>query len=182
MQIYEYKFSNMSTNTVITYGFDIDGVVIPLICDYTNINYGPVSPYIIFCKNNRQQIKNAYNNTLTFAQVAKTLGTIWKNIPDDFMEHFVNLSKINKIKSHNVNINGSNVELICDYTKIDFKAKSSPYLIFCNQNRQKIRDAYNDKLTFGELGEVCRSLWNEIPSDFRENFMSFAYYKSILDK
>lgn len=48
--------------------------------------------------------------------------------------------------------------------------KMSPYINFCYQNRNIIKNTFGSNLTFGELGRLLGKCWQELDVEFKNNF------------
>ena len=51
--------------------------------------------------------------------------------------------------------------LILTCIHLQVKRAPSPYIIFCNENRDKIKSA-NPTATFGQLGKLCGEAWRKL--------------------
>jgi hypothetical protein len=118
------------------------------------------SSYIIFCQHKRQEIKKE-NPALSATEVARELGKRWNALGESEKSFFQQLSK-------------GEVELKEEKEeKEDEKKKKTPsgYIIFCNENRGKVKDkhpSFSPKEITIELGKR----WKQLDEKGKDNYNS----------
>ena len=116
------------------------------------------SSYIIFCGHKREEIKKE-NPKLSATEVARELGKRWNALPDEEKSHYQTLSKAGNPKEE----------------EKEEKKKKAPsgYIIFCNENRSKVKED-NPSFAPKEITMELGKRWKELDEKGKDKYNSKA--------
>ena len=147
----------------------------------------PLTGYMLFCRETRAKLREAQPN-LSFSEVGKQLGEMWKSVPDDEKK------RLNQIVSHekekyrhdmaeyrNKHPQSSSDEDDKPQKKKRRKRKDanapkrplSAFFHFSAAKRPSLRSD-NPGLKFGELGKILGEQWRALDPDTRAPYQRLA--------
>jgi hypothetical protein len=149
----------------------------------------PLSAYILFCKDHRDEIKNK-NPNFKITEITVALGEMWKNVSDKKRKEYQEMADSDKTRY---------AEEMADYTpptkeenetksrrtrtkkeKNESKPKRAPsaYIIFCQEMRSTVKEEYPN-IGPKEITQKLGELWRELDAETKAELQAKAKQTTI---
>jgi HMG (high mobility group) box len=145
-----------------------------------------MSAFMLFCKDNRPKVRQEFDGQLTFGQIGKKLGEMWRATETSMKDEYKKRSDEDKLRAqkllarwyttHPETSSESEDDTRSRRRKKDPNAPKgaiSAYFFFCRKYRP-IEKSKNPEITFTELGKNLGAMWKQLTPEEREPFVQQA--------
>jgi len=145
----------------------------------------PLTAYMVFCNESREKVKQT-NPNISFGQVGKELGRLWKALDSSEKEKYEKIATELKAsykkeleKYKETKSSSSSEEKESPKKKRKKRDKDAPkpklsaYLIFSKETRPKVKE-HQPSLSFGEIGKHIGEKWRELSESDKQKFNKLA--------
>lgn len=142
----------------------------------------PLSAYILFCKDHRDEIKNK-NPSFKVTDITKELGERWKSITEKDKKKYEKMAGEDKTRYTEAMKSYTPPEKTEEKPAKKSRGKSSEekedkpkrapsaYIIFCSEMRSTVKDEYPD-LGPKDITKKLGELWRELDDDSKADYSS----------
>lgn len=134
----------------------------------------PQSAYLIFCNDNRSKVKEE-NPDIKATDVMKRLSEMWKDVKEDKKKSQIYIKKAEKAKEEYLKAMEKYTPPPGFGKKKEPKVKRAPtgYIIFCNDNRSRVKEENPDFKTTDVMKELGR-LWSSLEAGEKQSYLDKA--------
>jgi hypothetical protein len=132
------------------------------------------SAYLFFCKENRQEVAST---CLKNTDILKKLGEMWKELSDKKKKKYVKMSDEDKERYEEemklyVPPEGEEKKK-SKSKKTGVKRAPSSYMLFCKDNREKIKEE-NPDIKFGDITKTLGQMWRDLSDKKKQKYVERA--------